>query len=549
MQRMRLLTPLTALMMGALIEMIPGILSAEDAVPPRIAILGDSITYDGRWATLVESALRATPEFAKAEIVNFGLPSETVSGLSEEGHAGGAFPRPCLHERLDRILDAFEPDLVLACYGMNDGIYLPPDATRFKAYQDGILKLKSAVEARHARVIFITAPLHNADIPSQDPQRYDAVLDQQAAWLLARRADGWQVIDIRPDLKKDVAAAKLQHPDFLYSKDNVHPEEGGHRFIAEAICTQLWTILKITGTPQYTGAAAQTILGQRHEILKLAWLTKTRHKRPGIQAGLPMDEAKTQASKLLRHYSNVCSSKTSDWNGYEKLDFQCDGRAALLVIPKSPAPGRPWIWRTEFFGHEPQGDIALLGKGFHVAYLNVENLYGAPIAMAAMDCYYTHLTENFSLSHKPILEGMSRGGLFAFNWAAHRPAEVAGLYVDAPVCDFKSWPGGKGKGPGSPADWQTLLKVYGFSEAQALAYDKNPVDNLLPLAKAGTPILAVIGDADEVVPVSENIDLVEKRYQALGGSIKVIRKPGGKHHPHSLPDPAPIVDFALHCYP
>jgi len=61
------------------------------AAPARVAILGDSITYDGRWATRVESALRFTPEFADAEIVNFGLGSETVSGLSEPNHAGGNF--------------------------------------------------------------------------------------------------------------------------------------------------------------------------------------------------------------------------------------------------------------------------------------------------------------------------------------------------------------------------------------------------------------------------------------------------------------------------
>ena len=69
------------------------------AAAKRIVILGDSITYGGRWAMLVESALRETPRFADAEMVNFGLSSETVSGLSEPGHAGGAFPRPCLHER------------------------------------------------------------------------------------------------------------------------------------------------------------------------------------------------------------------------------------------------------------------------------------------------------------------------------------------------------------------------------------------------------------------------------------------------------------------
>ena len=198
-----------------------------------------------------------------------------------------------------------------------------------------------------------------------------------------------------------------------------------------------------------------------------------------------------------------------------------------MVKPKSPAPGKPWIWRTEFFGHEPQADIALLEKGFHVAYIDVQNLYGAPVAMTGhgwlpRPSHRRHRTlpENHSRRHQP-----RRAVRLQLGGAAPR-SNVAGLYVDAPVCDFKSWPGGKGKGPGSPADWQRLLKVYGFTEDQALAYDKNPVDNLAPLAKAGIPILAVIGDADEVVPVAENIDIVEKRYQALGGSIKVIRKPG-----------------------
>ena len=106
---------------------LPALLRAE---APRVLFLGDSITYDGRWTTLVELALRDTRVFHDAEIVNMGLPSETVSGLSEEGHADGKFPRPDLHERLGRVLPSFKPTLVIACYGMNDGIYLPPDPTR-----------------------------------------------------------------------------------------------------------------------------------------------------------------------------------------------------------------------------------------------------------------------------------------------------------------------------------------------------------------------------------------------------------------------------------
>ena len=515
------------------------------ATTPRVAILGDSITFDGRWATRVESALRSTPQFADAEIVNFGLGSETVSGLSEQGHAGGKFPRPCLFERLDRILDAYDPTLVLACYGMNDGIYQPLDPQRFKAFQDGVTRLKEAVEKRGGAIIFITPPLHNADKPSADPQRYDAALDAYAEWLAARRNDGWSVIDIRPDLKRDVAGAKLENPGFIYANDGVHPGDHGHAFIAASICRQLWPLWNLPGDPQIAGPEGRAILAQRANLLKLAWLTKTRHLRPGVPAGLPLDEAKSQAAKLLTDYRAATAVKTSDWHGYEMTSFKVADRAALLVRPKSPAPGRPWIWRTEFFGHEPQADIALLDKGFHVAYLNVQNLYGGPEAMLAMNTFYDHLRQDLGLSQKVILEGMSRGGLFAFNWATQRPRCVAGLYVDAPVCDFKSWPGGKGKSKGSPGDWARLLKVYGLTEAQALAYDKNPIDTLAPLAEAAIPILAVVGSDDETVPVSENIDIVEKRYRELGGSIEVIRKPNCGHHPHSLPDPAPIVDFAL----
>jgi pimeloyl-ACP methyl ester carboxylesterase len=237
--------------------------------------------------------------------------------------------------------------------------------------------------------------------------------------------------------------------------------------------------------------------------------------------------------------------KKSEWQGFERQDFTVDGRACLLVIPKEPAPGKPWIWRTEFFGHEPQGDVALLGKGWHVAYMQVSNMFGAPVALDHMDKFYDHLRADYGLSAKTVLEGFSRGGLYALNWAIRHPDRVASLYLDAPVCDFKSWPGGKGKGPGSAKEWELCKKAFGLSEDEAMAYKMNPVDNLAPLAKAKVPILSVCGDADEVVPFEENSKLLETRYKALGGPIEFIVKPGVKHHPHSLKDPAPIVAFIL----
>ena len=242
---------------------------------------------------------------------------------------------------------------------------------------------------------------------------------------------------------------------------------------------------------------------------------------------------------------STLAAGAGEWNGFEQRDLVVAGRKGLLVVPKSPAPGKPWIWRMEFFGHEPQGDIALLGKGFHVAYMDLQNMYGAPAALDLMDQFHAQLTREFGLAPKTVLEGFSRGGLFAFNWAARNPTKVAAIYVDAPVCDFKSWPGGKGKGNGSPGDWQGVLKAYGLTDEQALAYKLNPVDNLAPLAKAKIPILSVCGEADKTVPIDENTRVVEKRYQQLGGEIVVIAKPNCDHHPHSLKDPQPIVDFVL----
>ena len=86
--------------------------------------------------------------------------------------------------------------------------------------------------------------------------------------------------------------------------------------------------------------------------------------------------------------------------------------------------------------------------------------------------------------------------------------------------------------------WVLLEKPIAMSAAEGRAIAD-------AIAKAGIPILAVVGSADKTVPVSENIDIVEKRYQELGGTIEVIRKPHCGHHPHSLPDPAPIVNFVL----
>src|SRR5436305_15257546 len=78
----------------------------------RILFLGNSITYAGNYITDIEAYFVTHYPNKTYEFINMGLPSETVSGLSEQGHAEGKFPRPDLHERLDRVLALTKPDLV-----------------------------------------------------------------------------------------------------------------------------------------------------------------------------------------------------------------------------------------------------------------------------------------------------------------------------------------------------------------------------------------------------------------------------------------------------
>lgn len=239
-------------------------------------------------------------------------------------------------------------------------------------------------------------------------------------------------------------------------------------------------------------------------------------------------------------------SAPTSYHGFDRFDFAVDGCRAVVVRPRTPALGNPWIWRAEFFDHHPEVDLALVEKGFHLTFIDVGNTFGCPTAMRHWDAFYRELTRKYGLSRKPVLEGLSRGGLYMYNWAAANPTKVAVVFGDNPVCDFKSWPGGKGKGPGSPEDWKALIQDYGFkSESDALLFKKNPVDNLRPLARARVPIIHIAGDADEVVPFEENTLLLKDRYEKLGGTIKVIVKHGFKHHPHGLDDPSPVVDFIL----
>ncbi|WP_236590109.1 alpha/beta hydrolase family protein [Sphingobacterium siyangense] len=233
-----------------------------------------------------------------------------------------------------------------------------------------------------------------------------------------------------------------------------------------------------------------------------------------------------------------------DFHGFEGYSFLFQGREAKIIRPKVTAVGHPWVWRARFWGHEPQVDIGLLEHGYHVVYCDVAELFGNEEALTIWDGFYRKLQEG-GLSKKSAMEGMSRGGVYIYNWCLRYPDRVNAIYADAPVLDFKSWPGGKTTGKGSKSDWEIFKKDYGLTETQAWAFADAPIDKAKIIAGFKIPLLHVVGDKDDVVPIAENTLPFAEEIRRAGGRIEIIHKPEVGHHPHCLVDPSPIIDFIL----
>jgi lysophospholipase L1-like esterase len=282
---------------------------ADEFLPgkKRILFLGDSITYAGQYVDEFESFLIMKFPDRKFDVINCGLPSETVSGLSEAGHAGGKFPRPDVHERLDRVLATVKPDLVFASYGMNCGIYLPFDEARFAAYRAGIEKLRAKVKAAGADIIHLTPPVFDplpiakrvkpADSVKDGDmfEGYGGVLDRYSEWLVEQgKSQGWRVIDTHAAMVDAISAARKTNATFTFAGDGVHPNEEGHRVLAVALLKALGQDCDPASVP----AELRKRVRQRGRILVDAYLNASGHKRPGMSKGMPLDAATAKAAEL-----------------------------------------------------------------------------------------------------------------------------------------------------------------------------------------------------------------------------------------------------------
>lgn len=537
----------------------------DSAVPKelKIAFLGDSITDEGTFIAFLDAYFLEHKPNRRLTLINLGVSSETASGLSEPDHP---FPRPCVHERLDRALSETKPDWVVLCYGMNDGIYYPYSGERFAAYQQGILRAVSKIKEAGAKAIVMTPPPFDAEsyaaqmLPvgqaaysyAAPYAQYEDVLKRYAEWVLSLEDKVDAVVSIHEPMLELWNQKRKQDPGYV-TGDGIHPGADGHWLIARSLLRVLFNIT-LEQTPQHvrqpSDSALFTIVMKRHRMLSSAWKEHVGHTNPGKAEALPLALALEKGEALAAEIRETASQpeqqarvRRSLWKGYERFDFMLEGREGLIIFPEKSAEGKPWIWRAEFFDAFSYADMALLEQGWAIAYYNVSNMYGSPGAVEQMRVFHSHVTADFGLAPKTVLFGFSRGGLYACNYAMKYPEQVKLLYLDAPVLDLQSWPGGKGIGTGSAFEWEECLAVFGLTEETAAEANCSPLDRVEELANTNIPVLIVAGDADVPVPLSENAAPFAERFRKLGGRIELILKPGVGHHPHSLADPEPILAF------
>lgn len=314
---------------GAQGEILPGV--------DRIVFLGDSNTYAGLHVEYVEAVLRARLRARRIDVINLGLPSETASGQSEPDHP---FPRPCVHERLNRVLAMTKPNLVVVCYGMNDGIYYPLNSERLKAYADGMTRLVDAIKTSGAIVIVLTPPPFDA-LPIRKQclpagaekyswikpfEGYDQVLAGFTLWLKGQERAGWTVVDIREPMIESVSARRAATPGFTMASDGIHYNAMGHWLVAKEVLVALGleedvvdgigfhsaesgkeaiAFPDVFGEMPPESALLVKLVRERQTMMRDAWLTEVGHKRPDMTRGLPMNEAKKKETEVEKRIAEL----------------------------------------------------------------------------------------------------------------------------------------------------------------------------------------------------------------------------------------------------
>ena len=227
---------------------------------------------------------------------------------------------------------------------------------------------------------------------------------------------------------------------------------------------------------------------------------------------------------------------------FKKKEFVFQGRDAKILYPPCPANGK-LLLKTEYFSAFPYFEVAMLKKGYTLCFVSHPNRWAPDSETHIMAEFVKFVAADLGFEAKCIPVGMSCGGLQALRLAQLYPELVSVMYIDAPVTNILSLAGLGTRANPSENTWQELVDAYGFDRSTVVNFRRSPIDFMGVLIQHDIPIIMLYGDADEIVLYGENGKVLEDYYREHGGRMQVICKPGCGHHPHSLEDPSPIIEF------
>lgn len=236
----------------------------------------------------------------------------------------------------------------------------------------------------------------------------------------------------------------------------------------------------------------------------------------------------------------------SEWQGYRRLDFTFEGRAAIVICPHTPTEDKKWLFKTEYFGKFPDFELEMLARGYHVVHVKNITRWCLPEDTDVKAKFAEFLISELGLKPTCVPVGMSCGGMQAVYFAAKYPQYVSALYIDAPVLNLLSCPCGVGLA--TQKLYEEFTNATGMTPSMLINYRNHPIDHVGELLDNNMPIFLVCGDSDTVVPYEENGKELLRMYRERGGIIEVVVKPGCEHHPHGLEDNTPIINFVQKYY-
>src|SRR5262245_58406705 len=102
----------------------------------------------------------------------------------------------------------------------------------------------------------------------------------------------------------------------------------------------------------------------------------------------------SSVAQAAASYTSFDGEKTTWHDGFDRYDYLMDEtsfaitpfkrpdsekfavgnppksqRRCIVVVPKQPASSNPWSWQACYWDHEPQTEVELLRRGFHIAFI------------------------------------------------------------------------------------------------------------------------------------------------------------------------------------